>query len=75
VTAIQAYKPEEEGTHVLRHSSLRPVTLLVRAPDDTLRRIFEASPREKVRVFGGYMGGAGTLTVSSVEVVAPVSGD
>src|SRR5439155_21990236 len=29
IAALQAYKPEEEGPQVLRHSTLRPVTLLL----------------------------------------------
>ncbi len=68
VTALQAYQPEEEGAQVLRHSTLRPVTLLLRGSSESIRRFWEARPGEKVIVFGVYHAGAGTLTLGGVEV-------
>lgn len=68
VTALQAYAPAEEGAQVLRPSTLRPVTLLLRGTRTLVERFFEARPDEKVVVYGVYLGGPGTLALSDVEV-------
>src|SRR5512140_3815643 len=67
VTALQAYKPEEEGVQVLRHSSQQPgLRLLGRR--EMVRRFMNAPETEKVVAFGVYRPATGTLTLSSVEV-------
>ena len=68
ITALQAYKPEEEGPQVFRQSSLRPVTLLLNGPKDMIERFIAARPDQKVTAFGLYRAGAGQLILSSVEV-------
>jgi hypothetical protein len=67
ITALQAYKPEEEGVQVLRHSALGP-GLRVIGPEEMVQRFLHAPPSEKVTVFGVYRPGSATLTVSSVEI-------
>ncbi|MBI3768164.1 MAG: hypothetical protein HY271_06655 [Deltaproteobacteria bacterium] len=67
VTALQAYKPEEEGVQVLRHSGLQP-SLRLLGHDDMIRRFVEAPTTEKVVAFGVYRPATGTLVLSSVEV-------
>src|SRR3954471_13082606 len=66
VTALQAYKPEEEGMSAIRHTSLQPAVLL-RGSDDLVKKLYGAKPEQKVTIFGVYGAGAGTLTLSSVE--------
>jgi hypothetical protein len=68
VTALQAYKPEEEGAQVLRHSTLRPVTLLLRGPREMVNDFAHAPPGARLTAFGVYMAGPGTLTLTSVEI-------
>jgi hypothetical protein len=67
ITALQAYKPEEEGAQVLRHSALGPGLRAIGA-DDMVQRFLHTPPSEKVTVFGVYRPGSATLTVSSVEI-------
>ncbi len=67
VTALQAYKPEEEGPQVLRHSSLQP-SLRLLGDEDMVRRFMDAPPTQKVVAFGVYRAASGTLVLSSVEV-------
>jgi hypothetical protein len=67
ITGVQAYNPEEEGMSVLRHTSLQPA-LLLRGSDDLVKKLYGATPQQKVTIFGVYGAGAGTLTLSSVEV-------
>ena len=66
-TAVQAYKPEEEGMAALRHTSLQPA-LLLRGSADLITKLYQASPDRKVTIFGVYGAGAATLTLSSVDV-------
>jgi hypothetical protein len=68
VTAVQAYKPEEEGMQLFRFTSDHPVTLLVRGDDETVRRFFEAPSDRKVIAFGTYNRGSGTFVLGSVDV-------
>lgn len=68
VTALQAYAPAEEGVQVLRPSTLRPVTLLLRGPRDVVDRFAHAPPGARVVAFGVYMPGSGTLTLTSAEL-------
>jgi hypothetical protein len=67
VTALQAYKPEEEGVQVLRHSGLQPA-IRVLGLEDLVHRFMNAPDGTKVVVFGAYRPGSGTLTLTSVEV-------
>jgi hypothetical protein len=67
ITAIQAYKPEEEGMAVLRHTSLQPA-LLVRGPKPMVDKLASAPPDQKVTILGVYNAGSGTLVLSSVDV-------
>lgn len=75
VTALQAYKPEEEGAQVLRHSTLRPVTLLLRGPREMVDRFADAPHGARLIAFGVYLAGAGTLTLTSVEIAGRERGD
>jgi len=68
ISALQAYKPAEEGTHVLRHSSQRPVTLLLNGRKEMIESFMAARPDQKVTAFGLYRAGAGQLVLSSVEI-------
>jgi hypothetical protein len=65
VTALQAYKPEEEGMQIFRFSDQRPATLLARG--DGVGRFWAAPRDRKVIVFGTYNPGPGTFIVGSVE--------
>jgi hypothetical protein len=67
VTAVQAYKPEEEGAQVLRNSGLLP-SLRLLGRDDMVRRFMDAPATAKIVAFGVYRAGSGTITLSSVEV-------
>jgi hypothetical protein len=67
VTAVQAYKPEEEGMQIFRFTSDHPATLLARG--DAVGRFFAAPPDRKVVVFGTYTAGSGLFVVGSVDVV------
>jgi hypothetical protein len=67
VTALQAYKPEEEGVQVLRHSGLQPA-IRVLGPEDLVHRFMNPPDGTKVVAFGVYRPGGGTLTLTSVEV-------
>ncbi len=68
ITAVQAYKPEEEGIQIFRFTSDHPATLLVRGERDAVRRFFEAPSDRKVIAFGTYNPGSGTFALGSVEV-------
>jgi len=68
ITAVQAYKPEEEGIQIFRFTSDHPATLLVRGDRDAVRRFFEAPSDRKVIAFGTYNPGSGTFALGSVEV-------
>ena len=68
ISALQAYKPEEEGAQVLRHSSQRPVVLLLNGRKEMVEQFMTARPDQKVTAFGLYRAGAGQLVLSSVEV-------
>ena len=65
VTALQAYKPEEEGVQVLRHGS-GPIRLL--GSEDLVRKFMDAPEQQRVVAYGVYRPGANTLTLNSVEV-------
>jgi hypothetical protein len=67
VTRLQAYKPEEEGTQVLRHSGLLP-SIRVLGRSDMVRRFINAPETEKVIALGVYRPATGTLTLNSIEV-------
>ena len=67
VTRLQAYKPEEEGVQVFRHSGLLP-SIRVLGQSDMVRRFITAPETEKVVAYGVYRPASGTLTLSSVEV-------
>jgi hypothetical protein len=68
-TAVQAYKPEEEGMAALRHTALQPA-LLLRGKDDLIRKLYAAGPGDKVTILGVYGAGAATLTLNSVDVAS-----
>ncbi len=68
ISALQAYKPEEEGPQVLRHSSLQPVTLLLSGEKEMVERFMTAGPDRKITAFGLYRAGPGQLVLSSVEI-------
>jgi len=68
VTAVQAYKPEEEGIQIFRFTSDHPATLLVRGDRDAVRRFFEAPRDRKLVAFGTYNPGSGTFALGSVDV-------
>ena len=68
ISAIQAYKPEEEGAQILRHSSQRPSTLLLAGRKEMIESFMAARPDQKITAFGLYRAGAGQLILSSVEV-------
>jgi hypothetical protein len=67
VTRLQAYKPEEEGVQVFRHSGLLP-SIRVLGQTDMVRRFINAPETEKVIAYGVYRPATGTLTLNSVEV-------
>jgi hypothetical protein len=71
VTGVQAFQPEEEGMQIFRHSSLQPITLLLRGRSRLVRRFLEARPEEKVVALGVYRAGSATFILGSVEVVPP----
>jgi hypothetical protein len=71
VTAVQAYKPEEEGMQIFRFTSDHPVTLLVRGDADVVQRFFTAPPNQKVVAFGTYNRGSGTFVLGSVDGDGP----
>lgn len=68
VTALQAYKPPEEGVQVLRHTSLQPITLLLRGREEMVQRLLKARTDEKVVAYGVYQAGSATFTLASVEI-------
>jgi len=68
VTALQAYKPEEEGAQVLRATALRPITFMLRGAPELVERFFAADPHDQVVAYGVYGGGAGIFALISVEV-------
>ena len=59
---------EEEGPQVLRHSTLRPVTLLLSGEKAMIERFMTARPDQKITAFGLYRAGPGQLVLSSVEI-------
>lgn len=67
ISALQAYKPAEEGAHILRHSNQRPITLLLTGHKEMIERFLTARPDQKVVALGLYRAGAGQLVLSSVE--------
>lgn len=67
VTRLQAYKPEEEGTEVFRHSGLLP-SIRVLGRSEMVQRFINAPETEKVVAYGVYRPATGTLTLNSVEV-------
>jgi hypothetical protein len=67
ITALQAYKPEEEGPQVLRHSGLQP-SLRLLGPADMVRRLMSAPSTERIVLYGVYRPGTGTIAVGSVQV-------
>jgi hypothetical protein len=71
VSALQAYKPEEEGMQVLRFTSDHPATLVARG--DAVDRFFAAPKGRKVTVFASYTAGSGLFVVGSVEVAPPAA--
>ena len=68
VTALQAYKPEEEGAQVLRHSTLQPVTLTLQGRKEMIERFMHAGRDDKIVALGAYRAGSARLVLSSVEV-------
>jgi hypothetical protein len=68
ITAVQAYKPEEEGIQIFRFTSDHPVTLLLRGDEEAVRRFFEAPHDRKVVAFGTYNRGSGTFVLGSVDI-------
>jgi len=68
VTALQAYKPEEEGMQVLRHTALQPSTLLVRGRQEMVEKFMGAGRDDKIVAFGVYRPASGMFELSSVEV-------
>ena len=68
IAALQAYKPEEEGPQVLRHSSLEPVTLLLTGRKEMVEQFMTARPDQKITALGLYRAGPGQLVLSSVEI-------
>lgn len=69
VTAVQAYKPEEEGMQIFRFTSDHPATLIARG--DAVGRLFATAPDRSLTVFGTYTAGSGLFVVGSVDVAAP----
>jgi hypothetical protein len=70
VTALQAYKPEEEGMPVLRHTALQPSTLLLRGHKDMVEKFVRAGRDDKIVAFGVYRPASAMFELSSVEVHA-----
>jgi hypothetical protein len=68
VTAIQAYNPVEEGMQIVRHSSLQPVTFLLRGRKELIEKLNAAKPDQPVTIFGVYNAGNANLVLSSVDV-------
>ena len=73
VIALQAYRPAEEGMHVLRHSGLQPITLLLRGRDEMVERFAKARGNERVTAYGVYRAASGTLTLDSIEIAEATS--
>jgi hypothetical protein len=69
VTELQAYKPEEEGISVLRHSALQPITLRLQGDEKLVRKFMSAPDDAKVVAFGVYRPGTGNCVLMSVEIV------
>jgi hypothetical protein len=67
ITALQAYKPEEEGPQVLRHSGPR-ATLRVLGAKAVVDRLLNAPATERVTIYGVYNPGTDTITLNSVEI-------
>jgi len=67
-TAVQAYKPEEEGFQVFRHTALQPIQLTLRGPADMVRRFFDAPADTKIIALGVYRPGSALLELTSVEL-------
>ncbi len=67
VTALQAYKPEEEGVQVLRDSGLQP-SLRLLGREDMVRRFMDAPTTAKVVAFGVYRPASGIIVLGSVTV-------
>ncbi len=67
ITALQAYKPPEEGVQVLRHSELQP-SLRLLGGEDLVRRFINAPETQKVVAYGVYRPASSTLVLNSVEV-------
>ena len=68
VTALQAYKPEEEGVQVLRHTALQPSTLLLRGRKEMVEKFVRAGRDDKIVAFGVYRPASAMFELSSVEV-------
>ena len=68
ITAVQAYKPEEEGIQIFRFTSQHPATLLVRGDREAVQRFFAAPGDRKIVAFGAYNPGSGTFALGSVDV-------
>lgn len=68
VTALQAYKPEEEGPQVLRHTSLEPGLRLL-GGEEMVRKFMDAPETARVVAYGVYRPGTGTITLTSVDVL------
>ena len=70
VTALQAYKPEEEGMQVLRHTALQPSTLLLRGRTEMVEKFMRAGRDDEIVAFGVYRPASAMFELSSVEVHA-----
>ncbi len=67
ITALQAYKPEEEGVQVLRHSTMAPSIRLL-GSEDLVRKFMDAPEQQRVVAFGVYNPGSNTITLNSVQI-------
>ena len=67
VTALQAYKPPEQGVQVL-HGTSPEVTLRLLGDETLVRRFMDAPGTKKVVAHGVYRDTSGTLFLDSVKV-------
>lgn len=70
VTALQAYKPDEEGVDVLRHAASE-VSIRLLGDEALIRRFMDAPGTKKVVAHGVYRAATGTLILDSVKVGEP----
>jgi hypothetical protein len=67
VTALQAYKPAEEGVQVLRNAAPE-ISLRLLGDESLVRRFMDAPGTQKVVAHGVFRAGSSTLILDSVKV-------